>query len=150
MASRRRLRKVISSLCGLTKKVGPSVSYRSHENAGMGLKESCDEHKRRRVIRCHPLATSKDPRVKPFMINLCNLNFAVNLTLISLSRKDLNSVTMIIMEWLWKSICFSQLLCKRVIAIRWTFIPLTGTARGEVERRRDGTEINGVSGKHRT
>ena len=46
---------------------------------------------------------------------------------VSLSRKDLNSVTMIIMEWLWKSICFSQLLCKRVIAIRWTFIPLTLT-----------------------
>ena len=40
-----------------------------------------------------------------------------------LSRKDLNSVTMVIMEWLWKSIGFSQLLCKRVIAIRWTFIP---------------------------
>ena len=40
-----------------------------------------------------------------------------------LSRKDLNSVTMVIMEWLWKSIRFSQLLCKRVIAIRWTFIP---------------------------
>ena len=40
-----------------------------------------------------------------------------------LSRKDLNSVTMVIMEWLWKSIRFSQFLCKRVIAIRWTFIP---------------------------
>ena len=40
-----------------------------------------------------------------------------------LSRKDLNSVTMVIMEWLWKSIRFSQFLCKRVIAIRWTYIP---------------------------
>ena len=44
-----------------------------------------------------------------------------------LSRKDLNSVTMVIMEWLWKPIRFSQFLCKRVIAIRWTFIPITLT-----------------------
>ena len=43
-----------------------------------------------------------------------------------LSRKDLNSVTMVIMEWLWKSIRFSQFLCKRVNAIRWTFIPPPG------------------------
>ena len=39
-------------------------------------------------------------------------------------RKDLSSVTMVIMEWLWKSIRFSQFLCKRVNAIRWTFIPI--------------------------
>ena len=38
-------------------------------------------------------------------------------------RKDLSSVTMVIMEWLRNSIRFSQFLCKRVNAIRWTFIP---------------------------
>ena len=42
------------------------------------------------------------------------LTLTLNLTL---------ALTLIIMEWLWKSIRVSQFLCKRVIAIRRTFVP---------------------------
>lgn len=48
----------------LAKPAEPSVFYRSHEHAGMGLTEATVLHKVQRVIRRHLLATSKDPCVR--------------------------------------------------------------------------------------
>ena len=56
--------KYLKKWSGLARAADPSVLYRSRENAGLGLKESCEEHKRQRLIRRHQLATSKDPRVR--------------------------------------------------------------------------------------
>ena len=56
--------KYLKKWSGLARAADPSVLYRSRENAGLGMKESCEEHKRQRLIRRHQLATSEDPKVK--------------------------------------------------------------------------------------
>ena len=56
--------KYLKKWSGLARAADPSVLYKSRENAGLGLKESCEEHKRQRLIQRHQLTTSKDPRVR--------------------------------------------------------------------------------------
>ena len=56
--------KYLKKWSGLARAADPSVRYQSRENAGLGMKESCEEHKRQRLIRRHQLATSEDPKVK--------------------------------------------------------------------------------------
>ena len=54
----------LKKLSGLAVRANPSVLYRPREDSGMGVKEVTIEQKKRRLIRHHQLATSRDPQVR--------------------------------------------------------------------------------------
>jgi len=56
--------KYLKKRSGLARTAHPSVLYRSRENAVLGMREACEEHKRQRVIRRHQLATSEERKAK--------------------------------------------------------------------------------------
>ena len=56
--------KYLKKWSGLAVRADPSVLYRPREDSGMGLKDVAIEHKKRRLLRRHQLATSRDPQVR--------------------------------------------------------------------------------------